>query len=53
MVDGATLQGRLWRAKTGPTGPTVILTHGLSGIVDIDLETFAAGFISQGINCFA
>lgn len=52
-VDGTTLQGRLWRAAEGPAGPTVILSHGLSGIVDLDLGAFAAGFVTKGINCFA
>ena len=51
--NGETLCG--WITK--PTGkgpyPIVILTHGLSGIIDIDLAEYAEYFVADGFACMA
>ncbi len=53
--DGLTLRG--WLAT--PPGaaaesyPLVIATHGLSGIIDLDLQHYAAAFTAAGFACLA
>ncbi len=52
--DGVALCGWLARppATTAPA-PLVILTHGLSGIVDLDLAEYAERFVAAGFACLA
>ena len=52
--DGVALAG--WLATPhGADGPhpLIILTHGLSGIIDLDLEAYAAHFLAGGFACLA
>lgn len=51
--EGAALVGWLARPTTpGPT-PLVILIHGLSGIIDLDLAEYAERFVAAGYACLA
>lgn len=52
--DGAALCGWLARPErvAGPA-PLVILTHGLSGIIDLDLAEYAERFVEGGFACLA
>ena len=51
--EGVTLCG--WLAKPAGDGPhpVIVLAHGLSGIVDLDLAEYAAHFVAGGFACFA
>lgn len=51
--DGAALCG--WIARPADPGPhpLIILTHGLSGIIDLDLAEYAAKFVAGGYACLA
>lgn len=51
--DGVELRGWLARPNTDQCAPLIILTHGLSGIVELDLENYAAIFIAAGFACLA
>ena len=50
---GVTLCGWLTRPATDGPHPLVILTHGLSGIIDLDLADYAAHFVAAGFACLA
>lgn len=53
--DGVQLRG--WLAtpakRSGAQLPLVIATHGLSGIIDLDLRHYAAAFTAAGFACLA
>jgi len=50
--DGIELRG--WVAGTGAVAsPLIIATHGLSGIIDLDLERYAEVFTAAGFAVFA
>ncbi|MGR9090617.1 MAG: alpha/beta hydrolase [Gammaproteobacteria bacterium] len=53
--DGLELRG--WLATppgtAGTRHPLVIATHGLSGIIDLDLQRYAAAFTAAGFACLA
>jgi dienelactone hydrolase len=51
--DGIKLVGWLARPDIGGPSPLIILTHGLSGIVDLDLERYAEVFCVGGFACLA
>lgn len=52
--DGTALCGWLARPEAGAgPHPLVILTHGLSGIADLDLADYAAAFTAGGYACLA
>ena len=46
--DAAELAGWIALPDAGGPHPVVIATHGLSGIIDIDLERYAAVFVDAG-----
>jgi len=52
--DGIALSGwlALPEGGTGPL-PLIILTHGLSGIIDLDLAEYAEVFVAAGFACLA
>ncbi len=51
--DGTALAG--WRARPESPGPhpVVVLTHGLSGTIDLGLEAYAERFTAWGLACVA
>ncbi len=51
--DGIALSG--WLARPAGVGPhpLIILTHGLSGIIDLDLPEYAEKFVAGGYACLA
>ena len=52
--EGVALCGWLARpAAADAPAPLIILTHGLSGIVDLDLAEYAERFVAAGFACFA
>lgn len=52
--DGTALCGWLARPQGASTpSPLIILTHGLSGIVDLDLAEYAEKFVRAGFACLA
>ncbi len=51
--DGTALCGWLARPAGDGPHPLVILVHGLSGIVDLDLAEYAEHFVAGGYACFA
>lgn len=51
--DGAALNGWLVRPAGDGPHPLIILTHGLSGIIDVDLAEYAARFVAGGYACLA
>ncbi|MEX2480918.1 MAG: alpha/beta fold hydrolase [Gammaproteobacteria bacterium] len=52
--DGIALCGWLIRPDQAPAAcPLIILTHGLSGIIDLDLAEYAAKFVGAGFACLA
>ncbi len=51
--DGIELAGWLVRPSTESKCPLIILTHGLSGIIDLDLERYAEKFTAGGYACLA
>ena len=53
VSEGTELVGWLARPNIAAKYPLIILTHGLSGIVDLDLERYAAVFTDAGYACFA
>tara|TARA_R110002096_G_scaffold1376_15_gene7272 strand:+ start:305 stop:1222 length:918 start_codon:yes stop_codon:yes gene_type:complete len=55
LSDGVQLRGWLALPPDAPaTGhPLVIATHGLSGIIDLDLRHYAAAFTAAGFACLA
>jgi fermentation-respiration switch protein FrsA (DUF1100 family) len=53
VSDGVELVGWLARPGADTKCPLIILTHGLSGIIDLDLEHYAKVFTSGGYACLA
>ncbi|MEQ8234684.1 MAG: alpha/beta fold hydrolase [Gammaproteobacteria bacterium] len=52
--DGVALCGWLARPpQAAAASPLIILTHGLSGIVDLDLAEYAEYFVAAGYACLA
>jgi len=51
--DGVDLVGWLARPAGAENCPLIILNHGLSGIVDLDLERYADVFVAAGFACLA
>lgn len=51
--DGAALCGWLARPPGAGPHPLVILAHGLSGIIDLDLAEYAERFVAGGYACLA
>lgn len=51
--DGVELVGWLAWPTTTLNCPLIVLTHGLSGIVDLDLERYAEAFTAGGFACLA
>jgi uncharacterized protein len=52
--DGVALVGWLARPERPlPPHPLIILTHGLSGIIDLDLAEYAEKFVAAGFACLA
>lgn len=51
--DGVDLVGWLTRPVGVENCPLIILNHGLSGIVDLDLERYAEVFVAAGFACLA
>ena len=51
--DGVELVGWLKLPTDGSNHPLIIITHGLSGIVDLDLESYADIFCAAGFACLA
>ena len=51
--DGVDLIGWLATPANESNCPLIILTHGLSGIVDLDLESYAEIFNAAGFACLA
>lgn len=51
--DGAALCGWLARPAGDGPHPVIILAHGLSGIIDLDLAEYAEHFVAAGYACFA
>lgn len=53
VSEGTELVGWLARPNADPKHPLIILTHGLSGIIDLDLERYAEVFTRAGYACLA
>lgn len=51
--DGVDLVGWLARPTGAGNCPLIILNHGLSGIIDLDLERYADVFVAAGFACLA
>jgi len=51
--EGTALVGWLARPAASAPAPLVILVHGLSGIIDLDLEEYAEHFVAAGYACLA
>ena len=51
--EGTTLCGWLTLPEGDGPHPIVILIHGLSGIIDLDLAEYAASFVAAGFACLA
>ena len=51
--EGTALCGWLVRPPGDGPHPLIILAHGLSGIIDLDLAEYAARFVAGGYACFA
>jgi fermentation-respiration switch protein FrsA (DUF1100 family) len=51
--DGIELRGWLAQPKVDSSCPLIILTHGLSGVIDMDLERYAEVFTAGGFACLA
>lgn len=52
-ADGTTLRGWWARPDGGAKFPAIILTHGLSGTIALDLEEYAQKFVAAGFACLA
>lgn len=52
-VEGARLSGWFARPTEGGPHPTIVLTHGLSGIIDLGIDAYAEVFVAAGFACFA
>ena len=53
VSEGTELVGWMARPSADPKHPLIILTHGLSGIIDLDLERYAEVFTDAGYACLA
>ncbi len=51
--EGTALCGWLARPEGDGPHPLIILAHGLSGIIDLDLAEYAEHFVAAGYACFA
>jgi dienelactone hydrolase len=51
--EGTALCGWLARPRDDGPHPLIILAHGLSGIIDLDLAEYAEHFVAGGYACFA
>ncbi|MBX9604664.1 MAG: alpha/beta fold hydrolase [Gammaproteobacteria bacterium] len=52
-VEGTALYGWLMKPAGAGPHPVIVLAHGLSGIVDLDLAGYAERFVAGGYACFA
>ena len=52
-ADGTSLCGWLAVPETQGPFPLIVLTHGLSGIIDLDLAEYAGHFVGAGFACLA
>ena len=52
-AEGTRLSGWFWTPDHEGPFPTVLLTHGLSGIVDLGLADYAERFVEAGFACLA
>ncbi len=50
--DNATLHGELISSGDGVARPTIVMSHGLSGIFAMDLPFYADHFVKRGFTCF-
>ena len=51
--DGTALCGWLSRPEGGSRHPLIVMTHGLSGLIDLGLARYADHFVAAGFACLA
>lgn len=52
-ADGTVLSGWIARPESDGPHPLVILTHGLSGLIDLGIDLYAEVFVPAGFACLA
>ncbi len=51
--EGTRLSGWLWRPESPGPHPVLLLSHGLSGIIDLGIDLYAERFVDAGFACLA
>ncbi len=51
--DGTALSGWVAKPKSKRNLPIIVMTHGLSGLIDLGLLEYAKRFVKEGFACFA
>lgn len=52
-AEGTRLSGWFWQPEASGRHPVIVLSHGLSGIIDLGLEHYAQFFVDAGFACLA
>lgn len=52
-AEGTRLSGWFWQPESSGPHPVVVLTHGLSGMIDLGIADYAERFVDAGISCLA
>ena len=52
-AEGTRLSGWLWQPDATGPHPLILLTHGLSGLIDLGLAGYAERFVEAGFACLA
>lgn len=52
-AEGTRLSGWFWQPEVSGRHPVIVLSHGLSGIIDLGIEHYAQYFVDAGFACLA